>query len=884
MRSLLVVVSLLLVRHGVCTAQETSGNIRGRLQSADSAPVAEARIRATSANLLGVRHSISARDGVFHLLALPPGAYTLRISAIGYRAVVVQDVRVQLGRTTGLGDLLLEAAALALEAITVTAPPVSLDPVRTTIGATLDADDLASLPGERDYRSVIAILPHVNASPHGDPVNAAGSTGLENMYFIDGLNVTSTRTAARGTSLPYNFVRAVEVKAGGYEAQYGRALGAVVNAVTYSGTNALEAQVFGFVAHGALAATPRALPALRETGHAAYDVGARVSGPVVRSRLWFTAAYNPRVERVDKELTGLGTYADRTIAHIFASKLTWSATPRTTLELSVFGDPTTRQAVAPLSWAPSLSAVNADPFLRRLEWGGVTGSLRAIASLRHDLLIEAGIAYTRGAGSNLPQTQTGRTQAIYQDFLAGTVEGGAGFISDASEARASGLLRATLLTGRHTVVGGLEYEDTRLSQTNAQSGGVSITRNDSTFWAAITESTTGAFHNRVPTAYLQDAWRLTDRISVSAGVRWSSQSLTGASGTVAQRFPFEWQPRLGFSWLLGRGAAQRLFGSYGRYYQQIPLNLSALNFADYVFIAANYSTDPRQAGATPDSVFDFSTYESDLAHQVNGIEVENFDEVTLAYERLLAGTIRLTLRGVRRHLRSSYQFGFDPSRAQPWVLGTPGKGDFAFLPPPVRDYTALEISLAGSRGGVDFLASYVLSRTWGNYTGLYGSDVDADLPGGSWGFFTPWQAANSTGPLPNDRTHVFKLTTALRVAPPLTLGALLTVATGIPKNDWGVAPLGPVFLAPRGSAGRTPVLWDAALRLACDLFRHRTARGRVLLDVLHVGNPREALQVDEQHFFAVDGAGQPTNPNSNYLQPTAFQPPMAARLGLEFVF
>ena len=51
------------------------------------------------------------------------------------------------------------------------------------------------------------------------------------------MNVTSTLDASTGTSLPYNFVRAVEVKAGGYEAQYGKALGAVVNAVTYTGTN-----------------------------------------------------------------------------------------------------------------------------------------------------------------------------------------------------------------------------------------------------------------------------------------------------------------------------------------------------------------------------------------------------------------------------------------------------------------------------------------------------------------------------------------------------------------------------------------------------------------------------------------------------------------------
>jgi hypothetical protein len=375
-----------------------------------------------------------------------------------------------------------------------------------------------------------------------------------------------------------------------------------------------------------------------------------------------------------------------------------------------------------------------------------------------------------------------------------------------------------------------------------------------------------------------------NRLMVNAGLRWSGQFLSGASGGTAQRFPNEWQPRLGFSWQLGRRATQRLFGSYGRFYQQIPLNVSSLWYVDYVAIYSTYSTDPRQPGAMPDVEFDATTYEEDWANSIDGLAVESFDEFTLGFERLLAGTNRLTIRGVRRDLRSSFQWGLDPSLPQFWVLGTPGQGDFAFLPPPKREYTALEVSLDGSLGRLSYRTSYVLSRTWGNYSGLYGSDLNVALPGGIATFFTPWQATNSTGPLPNDRPHVFKVTGAYRPVSSLAIGGFFSVASGIPINDFGAAPIGLAFLVPRGSAGRTPTLWDLNLRMLYELPLRSGALGRVVLDLLHLGNPRRTVEVEEHRYWSLDANGQPSNPNPTYLQPTAYQPPMAARVGLEVNF
>ena len=398
-------------------------------------------------------------------------------------------------------------------------------------------------------------------------------------------------------------------------------------------------------------------------------------------------------------------------------------------------------------------------------------------------------------------------------------------------------------------------------------------------YAVYRQAVAGTVKNRTPAAYLQDSWRANERLTLNAGLRWSRQALIGASGRTAQRFTDEWQPRLGFSWQLDSRGQHRVLGSWGRFYLLEPLALAGGYFVDYYGREFRYSVDPRTPGAPVDAENDFSASEAGY-RQVDGISVENIDELSLGYERLLGASARLTIRGVRRGLRSTFQQAIDSTLR--FVLGTPGKGELSFLPPPRRNYTALEASIDGSWGNVRYRASYVLSRTSGNYTGLYSSDGYIGNPGNNGGLGIWHQAVNSTGLLPNDRPHVFKMSGTWRASGALEAGAIFNWMSGTPLNRFGAGPFGyPRFLAPRGSVGRTPSVMDLNLRASYRFSEGRNAGSRVVLDVLHVGNPQGVVRQDLVAYRAEDANGQPTTPNSDYLRPTLFQPPMMARLGIE---
>ena len=85
-----------------------------------------------------------------------------------------------------------------------------------------------------------------NNNPGQTTISVYGSSGAENAFFIDGMNTTNVEYGFQGKELNFEFIREVDVKTGGYEAEYGRSTGGIINVITKSGGNEFTGDLFGY--------------------------------------------------------------------------------------------------------------------------------------------------------------------------------------------------------------------------------------------------------------------------------------------------------------------------------------------------------------------------------------------------------------------------------------------------------------------------------------------------------------------------------------------------------------------------------------------------------------------------------------------------------------
>src|SRR5262249_15348574 len=140
-----------------------------------------------------------------------------------------------------------------------------------------------------------------------------------------------------------------------------------------------------------------------------------------------------------------------------------------------------------------------------------------------------------------------------------------------------------------------------------------------------------------------------------------------------------------------------------------------------LFYSANYDHDPRIDPSGADTI---AYSGGSIQPKIVGLQGQYFDEFTVGYERRLGTQMKVDLRGIQRILRQGIEDGVDPATSS-IGLSNPGLGALKAFPAMTRRYSALEISCQG-RAGTDltFLASYVLSRTYGNYEGLFDSRLN----------------------------------------------------------------------------------------------------------------------------------------------------------------
>jgi hypothetical protein len=121
------------------------------------------------------------------------------------------------------------------------------------------------------------------------------------------------------------------------------------------------------------------------------------------------------------------------------------------------------------------------------------------------------------------------------------------------------------------------------------------------------------------------------------------------------------------------------------------------------------------------------------------------------------------------------------------------------------------------------------------------------------------------------------------------VGASALWQSGTPLNEFGgglYPPWFPSFLQTRGTAGRTPSIFDLSLRLDYTFLRTSPGRfkPRLILDVYHLFSGRKPVDYEQQHYFNTDAEGNQIDPNPTYGMVKQYYPPTTARLGFEVTF
>jgi carboxypeptidase family protein len=295
-----VVVAALLLVPTLGRAAVT-GSISGTvIDQATGKKLAGVTVTATSPALQGETTEFTDADGHYILTELPPGAYLLRFYFANLN-VERPDVNVQPDKTLSV-NVSVPTQKAEVKTIRIIEQAPNVDVGNTQVQTAVTSELVRNTPVlGRTYAAVLTMAPGAATDPVGLSFN--GGTGSENNFLIDGVNTTDPAFGLLGTQLSLEFIGETEIITGGYNAEYGRATGGVVNVVTKSGSNNFHGDIWfnvtPFQVQPNLIGRTGEAVARRARTKYGFDLGFDIGGPIVKDKVWFYAGFQPTFTTVE---------------------------------------------------------------------------------------------------------------------------------------------------------------------------------------------------------------------------------------------------------------------------------------------------------------------------------------------------------------------------------------------------------------------------------------------------------------------------------------------------------------------------------------------------------------------------------------------------------
>jgi len=303
----------------------TTGAITGSVTDPSGAVISGAMVSATNIATGQSRSATTDPNGAYTISLLPPGNYSVKISASGFKTAEVPSVTVNVTETVALNRS-LEVGSQSQQ-VTVESTVETIQAQNATVGGLVSGETVTDLPlSTRNYTQVIDLSPGVvanvaTATAVGNgtmDINVNGSGSDQNTYMMDGVIVTNYGSGGAAQSGSYagipipnpDTIQEFKVQTSQYDAAYGQNPGANVNVVTKSGTNNFHGSVWEFNRNNFFNANdffykrseeaellPNSPPEVKQN-----QFGGTFGGPILKDKFFFFGSYQGT-----RQLNGIGS-------------------------------------------------------------------------------------------------------------------------------------------------------------------------------------------------------------------------------------------------------------------------------------------------------------------------------------------------------------------------------------------------------------------------------------------------------------------------------------------------------------------------------------------------------------------------------------------------
>ncbi len=302
--------------------QATSGNVQGVITDPDGSALPGVSVTVTSDTTGRVRTTVTSATGTYRVPLLPPGMYTIRAELTGFQPVERTEVRVSLGGALEV-DIQLGLASVQ-EVLIVTGQAPIVETSKTQVSTSIEEEAIASLPIlGRNFTDFALLTPGAQIESSRETIALSGQRGVNTSVNIDGASDNSAFFGYQrgGTDSPFTVsqesVQEFQVITSGIMPEFGRSGGGLINVVTKSGSNEWRAGAHFFTRDEGLAAKD---PFGREQSEfSVKQFGGNFGGPIQRNEHFFFASVDAQrfktpyfvdFDLSDAEFAALQAYID----------------------------------------------------------------------------------------------------------------------------------------------------------------------------------------------------------------------------------------------------------------------------------------------------------------------------------------------------------------------------------------------------------------------------------------------------------------------------------------------------------------------------------------------------------------------------------------------